>query len=115
MKWGMTWADLHILGVLNKFGFHIFCMFSLLAFSRFILSKFIFINEYFADKKHNFNIFINHFTINKNEIVTVLCMISTLIILLNFKTFEIKFNLLNTITIFIYLFGVVTLCIKIFF
>lgn len=115
MKWGMTWADLHILGVLAKFSLPIFCGFSLLAFLRFIFSKVVYINEYFADKGNNFNIFLNYITIYKNETITILCILLTLIILLDFKTFKIKFNFTNTITIFIYLFGVATLCIKIFF
>jgi hypothetical protein len=115
MKWEMTWVDLHILSVLTKFSLNIFYGFSLFAFLRYIFLKVIYINKYFADKTHSFNIFLNYIIIYKNEIIIILCMVLTFIILLNFKTFKIKFNLANTITIFIYLFGVLILCIKIFF
>ena len=104
MKWGMvTRADLELLINLNRIGFYIFCGFSLLSFLRFIFSKYIHIIKCFTDKKHNFKFYLTHITKYKKEIITVLCIVFTLIIFLNSKTSGIKPNLLNTITIFILL------------
>mgnify|MGYP001073673151 CR=1 FL=1 len=115
MKWDMTWADLNILSVLSKIGLPIFFVFSLLTLLRFIFSKVDYINKYFNDKTNTFNIILNYIVTYKNETIIILCIILTMFILFNFKIFEVKFNVKNTITIFIYLFGLLRLFIQLFF
>lgn len=101
MKSEMTWLDLSILSILNKFGISIFCIFGILAIGKIFFPKFI--NEYLIDKVHNLNY------------IVIFCTVLTLIILLISKIRKIDFILGYSITTFIYLFGVVTICIKIFF
>jgi hypothetical protein len=115
MKWGMTWADLHMLSVLSKIGLPIFFVFSLLSFLRFIFSKVDYVSKYFNDKTNNINIILNHIVTYKNETIIVSCIILTLFILFNFNIFKIKFNFINSITIFIYLFGLLRLFVQLFF
>ena len=101
MNQGTTWADLSILAILNKSGIFIFCGFVLLAFLKYISPKII--NEYLVDKIHNLNY------------VAIFCIVLTLIIFLISK-FSIKYFIINySIITFIYVFGVVTICIRIFF
>ena len=97
----MTWADLGILGLLNRSGIFIFCSFGLLAFSKYIFPKII--NEYLVDKIHDINY------------VTIVCIVLTLIIFLISKFSVINFIINHSILTFIYVFGVVTICIRIFF
>ena len=96
-----TWLDLSILSILNKFGVCIFCFFIILAFLKFIFPKLI--NEHFTDKIHNL------------RYIAVFCIVLALIILLISKIPSIRFISHYSITTFIYLFGVVILCIKLFF
>jgi len=97
----MTWADLGILGLLNRSGIFIFCGFGLLAFLKYIFPKII--NEYLVDKIHAINY------------ITIICIFLTLIIFLISKFSIINFIINHSILTFIYVFGVVTICIRIFF
>jgi len=115
MKLGMSWADLHMLSVLSKIGLPIFFVFSVISISKFILLKFACINKYLDDKANNINIILNHITPYKNWVIIVLGIVLTLFILFNFKTFEVKRNYGNAITIFIYLFGLLSVFMKLFF
>jgi len=115
MKLDMTWADLHMLSVLSKIGLPIFFVFSLISILRFIFLKFDYINKYFEDKTSIINIILNHTITYKNEIIIVSCIILTVFILINIKIFEIKFNFKNSITIFIYMFGLLRLFTQLFF
>jgi hypothetical protein len=101
MNMETTWLDLSILSILNKFGICIFCFFIILVFLKFIFPKFI--NEHFTDKIHNL------------KYITIFCIGLALIILLISKIPAIKFISQYSITTFIYLFGVVILCSKLFF
>ena len=101
MKWGMTWTDLSIISLLNISGIFIFSGFGLLAFLKYIFPKII--NEYLFDKIHNL------------KYVTSFCIVLTLVIFLISK-FSIKYFIIKySIITFIYVFGVVTICIRIFF
>lgn len=101
MKLETTWADLSILGILNIFGIIIFCGFGLLAFLKYISPKII--NEHLFDKIHDLSY------------VIIFCIVLTLIIFLiskfSIKHFVIKYSIIT----FIYVFGVVAICIRIFF
>ena len=101
MKWEMTWADLSILGLLNMSGIFIFSGFGILAFLKYIFPNII--NEYLVDKIHDL------------KYVTILCIALTLIIFLISKIPIKYFIIKSSITTFIYVFGVVTICIRIFF
>ena len=112
---GITWADLNELAmsiVLPKIAIPIFFVFSLLAFLRFIFSKVDYINKYFNDKTNSLNIILNYISTYKNETIIVLCIILTMFTLFNF---EIKFNIKNMITIFIFMFGLLRLFTQLFF
>ena len=101
MKCETTWADLSFLGLLNMSGIFIFSGFVLLAFSKYIPPKII--NEYLVDIIHNLNY------------VIIFCIILTLIIFKISKFSLIDFFIKYSIISFIYVFGVVTICIRIFF
>ena len=112
---GITWANLNELAmsiVLPKIAIPIFFVFSLLAFLRFIFSKVDYINKYFNDKTNSLNIILNYISTYKNETIIVLCIILTIFTLFNF---EIKFNIKNMITIFIFMFGLLRLFTQLFF
>ena len=100
-KWEMTWADLNILGLLNMSSIFIFSGFGLLAFLKYIFPNII--NECFVDKIHDL------------KYVTFFCIVSTLIIFLISKIPIKDFIIKSSITTFVYLFGVVAICIRIFF
>ena len=101
MNLEMSWADLKIIGILNRSGIFIFCGFCLLSFLKYISPKII--NEYLVDKIHDLNY------------VAIFCIVLTLIIFLISK-FTLKHFIINhSITTFIYVFGVVLICIRIFF
>jgi len=101
MKYEMTWADLSILGLLNMSGIFIFFGFGILAFLKYIFPNII--NEYLVDKIHDI------------KYVTIYCIVLTLIIFLISKI-SIKYFIIKcSIITFIYVFGVVSICIRIFF
>ncbi len=101
MKWEMTWADLSILGLLNMSGIFIFFGFGILAFLKYIFPNII--NEYLVDKIHDI------------KYVTIFCIVLTLIIFLISKI-PIKYFIIKcSIITFIYVFGVVSICIRMFF
>jgi len=115
MKLDMSWADLHMLSVLSKIGLPIFFVFSVIRILKFILLKFACVNKYLDDKANNINIILNYITAYKNWAIIVLGIVLTLFILFNFKTFEIERNYGNAIMIFIYLFGLLSVFIQLFF
>lgn len=100
----MSWKDLNDLTlsvVLPKIAIPIFFGFCLLAFLRFIFPNII--NEYLVDKIYDL------------KYVTFFCIVSTLIIFKISKFSLIDFFIKYSIISFIYVFGVVTICIRIFF
>ena len=119
---GMTWKDLYDLSknlndlalsvVLPKIGVYIFIVFIFLAFSRFIFLKFDYFDKYFNDKTNSLNIILNHIATYKNLTIIVSCIILTV---LTFLIYKAKFNFINLIIIFIYLFGLLSLFMKLFF
>jgi len=119
---GMTWKDLYDLSknlndlalsvVLPKIGVYIFIVFIFLAFSRFIFLKFDYFDKYFNDKTNSLNIILNHISTYKNLTIIVSCIILTV---LTFLIYKAKFNFINLIIIFIYLFGLLSLFMKLFF
>jgi len=101
MKWEMTWADLGIIGLLNMSGIFIFSGFGILAFLKYIFPNII--NESIVYKMHDL------------KYVTIFCIILSLIIFL-ISNIPIKYFIIkHSIITFIYVFGVVTICIRIFF
>ncbi len=97
----MTWADLSILGLLNRSGIFIFCGFCMLAFLKYIFPKII--NEYLFDKIYDLNY------------ITIFCIVLVLIIFIISKFSLKNFIISHSILTFIYVLGVVNICIRIFF
>lgn len=97
-----TRADFGVLSVLNVLGIFIFSIFGLLSLLKYFFPKFI--NRHVTDNIHELTY------------VMVFCIILTLIIpLIIFKVSLTWFIWQYSIISFIYMFGVVTICIKIFF
>lgn len=96
-----TWLDLFILSILNKTGIIIFGVFILLALLKLFYPNFI--NRYLTIKIHNI------------RYIAFFCIVLSSIILLISKIPWNKFIWQYSITTFIYLFGVVILCTKLFF
>ena len=96
-----TWLDLFILSILNKTGIIIFGIFILLALLKLFYPNFI--NRYLTSKIHNI------------RYIAFFCIVLSSIILLISKIPWNKFIWQYSITTFIYLFGVVILCTKLFF
>ena len=96
-----TWLSLFVLSILNKTGIILFVVFILLALLKFCYQNFI--NRYLTSKIHNI------------RYITFFCIGLSLIILKISKIPWNKFIWQYSITTFIYLFGVVILCVKLFF
>ena len=115
---GMTWKGLNDLSknlndlalsvVLPKIAVPIFFVFSLLALLRFFFSKADYINEYF-------NIILNYIATYKNVTIIGFSIILTLWVKFKYKIHKPKFNILSVITIFIFMFGLLTLFTQLFF
>ena len=101
-EWEKTpWATLAMLSILNTLGICIVVIFVLLKLLKFICPK---LNKYFANDTKNYLTYI-----------IMSCILLTLAIpFLIFKISFTGFLLRYSITSFIYLFGVVTICNKIF-
>jgi len=97
-----TRADFEILSVLNRLGICIFVIFALLKLLKFIFPK---LNKIFTNNRKN-----DLFYIMLSSIILTLA-----IPLIIFKVSFIWFIQQYSIISFIYIFGVVTICIKIFF
>ena len=103
---GMTWKGLNDLSknlndlalsvVLPKIAVPIFFIFSLLALLRFFFPKVDCINKYF----------------NNKTIIIVFCIILTVLV---FPICKVKFDFINLITIFIFLFGLLRSLTQLFF
>ena len=96
-----TWADLSILAILNTLGIYIFAVFGILKFLGLIFPK---LNKYII------------FNIKYGFVYKILsCIILILFIPLMISNISFTAFLLHySITSFIYLFGVETICVKIF-
>jgi len=97
-----TRADFGMLSVLNRLGICIFVMFALLKLLKFIFPK---LNKYFTNDRRN-----------DLPYIMLSSIILTLVIpLIIFKVSLTWFIWQYSIISFIYIFGVITICIKIFF
>jgi len=97
----MTWADSSMLGLLNRSGIFIFLGFGILAFLKSVFPEID--NEYLL--KEIFDL----------KYITIFCIFLALIIF-KISKFPLKYFIINhSILTFIYVFGVVTICIRIFF
>lgn len=96
-----TRASFSILAILNTLGIYIFAIFCILKFLRLIFPK---INKYIIDS--------TKFVLTYNALSCIILTLLIPLIVLNISFTA--FLLHHSITSFIYLFGVETICIKIF-
>ena len=97
-----TWASFSILGILNQLGIYTFVIFALLKLLKFIFPK---LNKCFTNNTKNDLTYI----VLSSIILTL--VIPLLILKIPFTGFLLRYS----ITSFIYLFGVVAICNKIFY
>jgi len=98
-----TWAGFSILSILNTLGIFVFVIFGISALTNKYFPKFI-ISRYFIDNVHDITYIVGF------------CIILTLMIPLIISKAPLTWFIWRYyVTAFIYLFGVVTICIKIFF
>ena len=120
MKMETSWLDLTILGVLSTFLVYSVYIFLILSFLKYVFLRVAYINKYFDDGiTNNINAVLNHIVTYKNGIIIVLCVVLTLYILLFIlKFYKPKFSwdvrIRNSIIIFIYFFGLLSLLMQIF-
>jgi hypothetical protein len=101
---GPTCADLSIIGILNGLGIFVLIIFGVLALLKYFLPKFFY--RYLTDKKQHLDLsYIICFCITLALIIKLIIMPG-----LSFSSFFWKYSIIS----FIYLFGVASVCIKIF-
>lgn len=121
MKMETSWLELTILGVLSTFLVYSVYIFLILSFLKYVFLRVAYINKYFDDGiTNNINAVLNHIVTYKNGIIIVLCVVLTLYILLFIlKFYKPKFSwdvrIRNSIIIFIYFFGLLSLLMQLFF
>jgi len=112
---GMTWKDLTVYSILTKFSIYIFIIFSIFSFLKYIIVKIPKLNNFIIEKFRNLGI--HKFLLNVHQDNLI---ISIAIFLLFFFCIYCKFqlklslNLYDLIISFLSIYGVITICVKVF-
>ena len=113
---GITWKDLTVYSILTKFSIYIFITFSIFSFAKYIIAKIPRLNNFIIEKFRNLGIYKFILNIHQDNLI-----ISTSILLLFFFCiyckFQLKlsFNLYDLTISFLSIYGVITICAKVFF
>jgi hypothetical protein len=112
---GMTWKDLSVYSILTRFSIYIFITFSIFSFTKYIIAKIPRLNNFIIEKFRNLGIYKFLLNVHQDNLI-----ISTAILLLFFFCiyckFQLKlsFNLYDLIISFLSIYGVITICLKVF-
>ena len=112
---GMTWKDLAVYNILTKFSISIFITFSIFSFAKYIIAKIPRLNNFIIEKFRNLGIYKFLLNVHQDNLI-----ISTAILLLFFFCIYCKYqlklslNLYDLIISFLSVYGVITICLKVF-
>jgi len=112
---GMTWKDLALYNILTKFSIYIFIAFSIFSFTRYIIAKIPKLNSFIIEKFKNLGV--HKFLLNvhqDNLIISIaIFLLFSFFIYCKFQL-KLSFNLYELIISFLSIYGVITICIKVF-
>jgi len=100
---GMTWKDLAVYNILTKFSISIFITFSIFSFAKYIIAKIPRLNNFIINV-HQDNLIIS----------TAILLLFFFCIYCKFQL-KLSFNLYDLIISFLSIYGVITICVKVFF
>lgn len=112
---GMTWKDLTVYSILTKYSISIFITFSIFSFAKYVITKIPQLNNFIIEKFRNLGVYKFLLNVHQDNLI-----ISTAILLLFFFCIYCKFqlklslNLYDLIISFLSIYGVITICVKVF-
>jgi len=111
----MTWKDLSVYSILTKFSICIFIIFSIFSFTKYIIAKIPKINSFIIEKFKDLGVY--KFLLNVHQ-DNLIISIATFLLFFFFVycKFQLKlsFNLYDLIISFLSIYGVITICLKVF-
>jgi len=112
---GITWKDLAVYSILTKFSIYIFILFSIFSFLKYIIAKVPRLNNFIIGKYKNLGIYKLLLKVHQDNLI-IFSAIILLIFFVIYCKFQLKLNLnlCDLIISFLSIYGVITICVKVF-
>jgi hypothetical protein len=111
----MTWKDLTVYSVLTKYNISIFVTFSIFSFTKYIIAKIPRLNNFMIEKFRNLGIYKFLLSVHQDNLIISIAILLLFIFCIYCK-FQLKLslNLYDLIISFLSIYGVITICLKVF-